>query len=189
MSAHSLLVTSFSHTNPTESHHANRFQEWLNVLQSVLLSFSLLPILHFTSSEKIMGQHKTNRAITAVIWLLAGGVLAINIFLVCASIGGGQPWWVYTLVTIVGAAYLAFSYSLVQDDIAAGFRTLRALLPEPLRSCLPAGAEPSSASASSSAVAVSAVPASPDAKRQLASPLMAPSPTDAAARGPSSDAL
>lgn len=160
------------------------------MLQSVLLSFSLLPILHFTSSEKIMGQHKTNRAVTAVIWLLAGGVLAINIFLVCASIGGGQPWWVYTLVIIVGAAYLAFSYSLVQDDVAAGYRILRALLPEPLRSCLPAGAEPSSASASSSGgMAVPAVPASPDAKRQLASPLMAPSPTDAAARGASSDAL
>lgn len=73
-----LVVAIFTQNNQGLS---DKIQEWINVSQSILLSFSLLPILHFTSSDKIMGQHKTNRAVTGVIWLLAFAVLAINIYL------------------------------------------------------------------------------------------------------------
>lgn len=34
---------------------------WLNVLQSVQLPFALLPVLHFTSSERIMKEFKNGR--------------------------------------------------------------------------------------------------------------------------------
>lgn len=155
------------------------------MLQSVLLSFSLLPILHFTSSDKIMGRHKTNRAVTALIWALAFGVLSINIYLVVSRIGAGQPWWAYTLAALVGVGYLWFSYSLVQDDVAAGYQTLLSLLPESVRSCLPRGSGASGATgagASSSSAAPTA-PGSPDVKQQLASPLMAPSPREEVAVG------
>lgn len=90
----------------------------------MLLSFSLLPILHVTSSEKIMGQHKSSSTTIVLIWLLALAVLAINIYLVVSRIGGGQPWWVYTISSLVGAVYLAFSYSLVKEDVANGWRAL-----------------------------------------------------------------
>jgi hypothetical protein len=131
-----------THPHTPNQHHpparpTNRLQEWLNVLQSVLLSFSLLPVLHFTSSARIMGPHKSGRTVTALIWLLAFGVLAINIYLVVSRIGGGQPWWVYTLTVLLGIVYLAFSYSLVQDDIAAGYRHFYVTLPENIRRCLP----------------------------------------------------
>lgn len=34
---------------------SDAFQEWINILQSIQLTFALLPVLHFTSSKKIMG--------------------------------------------------------------------------------------------------------------------------------------
>ena len=34
---------------------------YLNVLQSIQLPFALLPILHFTSSERIMGNFKNSK--------------------------------------------------------------------------------------------------------------------------------
>ena len=36
-------------------------ENWLNVLQSVQLPFALLPVLHFTSSERIMRDFKSGR--------------------------------------------------------------------------------------------------------------------------------
>ena len=36
----------------------DKMSSWLNVLQSVQLPFALLPILHFTSDSRIMGQFK-----------------------------------------------------------------------------------------------------------------------------------
>jgi natural resistance-associated macrophage protein len=99
---------------------SDRFQEAINVFNSVLLSFSLLPVLHFTSSSVIMGEHVSSLPLTITIWVLAFGVLAINIYLVVLRIGAGQPWWVYVVTTVVGVIYLAFSYSLVQEDIENG---------------------------------------------------------------------
>lgn len=38
---------------------SDAFQEWINILQSIQLTFALLPVLHFTSSKKIMGKAAT----------------------------------------------------------------------------------------------------------------------------------
>jgi hypothetical protein len=67
-----------------------------------------------------MGEHVSSLPLTITIWVLAFGVLAINIYLVVLRIGAGQPWWVYVVTTVVGVIYLAFSYSLVQEDIENG---------------------------------------------------------------------
>ena len=109
---------------------SDRFQEAINVFNSVLLSFSLLPVLHFTSSPAIMGEHVSGLPLTVTIWALAFGVLAINIYLVVLRIGGGQPWWIYVLTAIGGVVYLAFSYSLVQEDVTKGFWAAVEVMPE-----------------------------------------------------------
>jgi len=109
---------------------SDKFQEAINVFNSVLLSFSLLPVLHFTSSPAIMGEHVSGLPLTVTIWALAFGVLAINIYLVVLRIGGGQPWWVYFLTAFVGVVYLAFSYSLVKEDFAKGFWMVVEAMPE-----------------------------------------------------------
>lgn len=88
-----------------------------------------------------------------------------------SRIGGGQPWYIYTIAALVGVAYLSFSYSLVKDDIAAGYRMLHGVLPAPIQRCLP---QPSTSSSGGTGGSSSAPvpPGSPDVKQQLASPLM-----------------
>ena len=49
----------------------DKMSSWLNVLQSVQLPFALLPILHFTSDSRIMGQFKNGGYV---------GVILFNLF-------------------------------------------------------------------------------------------------------------
>ncbi len=56
------------------------------MLQSVILTFALLPVLHFTSSRKIMGQFVNSKGLTIAIWLLAFAVLAINAYLLVLEV-------------------------------------------------------------------------------------------------------
>lgn len=128
-----------------------------------------------------MGPYKSGRLTTLLIWLLAFGVLAINIYLVVLSIGGGQAWWIYALASIAGVAYLAFSFHLVKEDVAAGYGHLVALLPPGFaRRFLPwslggggeDGEENAGAAAPVSLPSVAA-PVSPNARQQLVNPLLA----------------
>ncbi|XP_072019853.1 natural resistance-associated macrophage protein 2-like isoform X3 [Amphiura filiformis] len=80
---------------------------YLNVLQSIQLPFALLPILHFTSSERVMGNFKNSFLTKIIVWALACIIMAINIYLVFAEIGN-KPWWVLFLVSLGGIVYLAF---------------------------------------------------------------------------------
>ncbi|KAK3105622.1 hypothetical protein FSP39_002025, partial [Pinctada imbricata] len=90
---------------------------WLNVLQSVQLPFALLPILHFTSSERIMRDFKNGRFMKLVVWLLAALVMGINYFLVIIFIGSGQPWYVYFLTVLVILIYSSFVLYVVSSTI------------------------------------------------------------------------
>ncbi|CAH1774872.1 unnamed protein product [Owenia fusiformis] len=80
---------------------------WLNVLQSVQLPFALLPILHLTSSSRVMGTFKNDRITKMVVWLLAVLVLSINFYLVYLQVND-TTWWVYLIVAIVTIIYMSF---------------------------------------------------------------------------------
>lgn len=65
-----------------------------------------------------MGIHVNSRALTVLIWVMAFVVLVINMYLVIGRVADAQPGlWAYILVGIVGVGYLAFSASLVYDDM------------------------------------------------------------------------
>ena len=64
----------------------SRLNDILNILQSIMLPFALLPILQFTSDKKIMGTFKSSVAILSVIWFLAFLVFGINVYLVIATV-------------------------------------------------------------------------------------------------------
>lgn len=81
---------------------------WLNVLQSVQLPFALLPVLHFTSNERIMKEFKNGRAMKLAVWILAVLVMGINFFLVIVFVGTGQAWYIYLVTTVVLLIYSMF---------------------------------------------------------------------------------
>ncbi|XP_074644517.1 uncharacterized protein LOC141901274 [Tubulanus polymorphus] len=85
---------------------------WLNVLQSVQLPFALLPVLHFTNSERIMGDFKNGRVTRIVMWVLALLVMFINMYLLYIYLDVGLKWYVYLIVSVVLIVYLLFVFYL-----------------------------------------------------------------------------
>jgi len=81
---------------------------WLNVLQSLQLPFALLPVLHFTSSERVMGKFKNGRVLKIVVWMLAVVVMVINYYLVIVELGQGRRWYAYVIVGIVLLVYSSY---------------------------------------------------------------------------------
>ncbi|KAL5010450.1 hypothetical protein ScPMuIL_012755 [Solemya velum] len=88
---------------------------WLNVLQSIQLPFALLPVLHFTNSDRIMGEFRNTRATRVIVWLLVILVLSINFYLVFLFVGEDQQWYIY-LIT----AFVVLLYALYLGYLAMG---------------------------------------------------------------------
>lgn len=66
--------------------------ELLNVEQSLLLPFALLPILHMTNSRRIMGDFKNKIWMTVLVWILGVVVMAANVYLVVVLTFTEQMW-------------------------------------------------------------------------------------------------
>ncbi|XP_013422215.1 metal transporter Nramp4 [Lingula anatina] len=82
---------------------------WLNVLQSVQLPFALLPILHFTNSERVMGKFKNGKVMQLVVWLLAALVMGVNFYLAYLYLfDSGQQAWLMVIIALVIVIYLMF---------------------------------------------------------------------------------
>mmetsp|Transcript_26789 Transcript_26789/g.90350 ORF Transcript_26789/g.90350 Transcript_26789/m.90350 type:complete len:593 (-) Transcript_26789:148-1926(-) len=78
-----LLVAAYTAPNPALFSNIN---EYLNVLQSVLLPFAVLPALTFAASKPLMGPFRTQRALLAVSYAVATVIIAVNIYLVAQSV-------------------------------------------------------------------------------------------------------
>ncbi|XP_050407510.2 uncharacterized protein LOC126822588 [Patella vulgata] len=85
---------------------------WLNVLQSVQLPFALLPILHFTNNERIMGDFKNGRVLKIAVWLLAVLVMGINVYLVYLFLGDDRRWYWYFIAACIILSYTVFIFYL-----------------------------------------------------------------------------
>ncbi|XP_054751455.2 natural resistance-associated macrophage protein 2-like [Lytechinus pictus] len=79
----------------------------INVIQSIQLPFALLPILYFTSQERLMGEFKNSRFIKFIVWCLAVLIMGVNFYLVFAELAD-KPWWAYFLMSILGVIYVIF---------------------------------------------------------------------------------
>ncbi|XP_007501811.1 natural resistance-associated macrophage protein 1 [Monodelphis domestica] len=85
----------------------------LNVLQSLLLPFAVLPILTFTSMPSIM-QEFTNGLLSKVTTsLIMGLVCAINLYFVISYLQELPNMGYYALAAVLGAAYLALFFYLM----------------------------------------------------------------------------
>ena len=74
-----IAVAIISSSNATAGDVLN---EWLNILQSVQLPFAVLPVLHFTSDSRVMGEFVNRGPVKVVCWFLAALVIVINFYLV-----------------------------------------------------------------------------------------------------------
>ncbi|CAM9451693.1 unnamed protein product, partial [Hapterophycus canaliculatus] len=101
----------------------DRMSAWLNVLQSLQLPFAIIPLLTFCNSPSIMGEFTISTSMTAFVWLVSIGIIAINLFIVggflvdegSSSDGGGG--WLYAIVGVGASLYLGFILFLMRQDI------------------------------------------------------------------------
>jgi natural resistance-associated macrophage protein len=81
--------------------------DYINVEQSLLLPFSVLPVLFATTSKRIMKEHRSNIVLTVIAWIIALIVMGVNCSFVIESIVSGAP--VYAIVLASVGLLLYFS--------------------------------------------------------------------------------
>jgi natural resistance-associated macrophage protein len=87
----------------------------LNVLMSLMLPFALLPLIIFSSSEKVMQEFKTSKIAQVVLWFLSTAVIGINLTFVSIYVNKNLPgtWYVYLLLVIFVFFYMSFIVFLI----------------------------------------------------------------------------
>ena len=93
----------------TDIENLTNLNDVLNVLQSLLLPFALIPILHFSAMPRIMGTYASEG-----FWLIFGPlvsffIIGINLFFVYIAVIESESTITYVIVGVVGTAYLAFA--------------------------------------------------------------------------------
>ena len=104
--------------------------QWLNILQSVQLPFALLPVLHFTSSPRLMGAFANRGWINYTCWTLAVLVIGINVYLVETFIANPNSptpheTWFYLVILAIGLLYFGFIFVVIKDDILLGWNKIK----------------------------------------------------------------
>jgi len=93
----------------TSPHILGTVNEWMNVLQSMLLPFAMLPLLHFTSRKSVMGKFANGPIATAFGWGLSLVVIAINLYQVFSSPPGeaeSGEFYYWPSIVLVSLVYM-----------------------------------------------------------------------------------
>lgn len=104
---------------------ADTLGEWLNILQSVQLPFALLPLLHFSTSRRIMGSFAISGTESAITWFLALAVMVVNtVFMIDFMTGSSgdegtiaNQLWFQIVVGVLGIGYFALVFYIVHFDV------------------------------------------------------------------------
>ena len=98
--------------------------EWLNVQQSIQLPFALLPLLFFSSNERVMGDFIISNKMQIFYWIVSLAIIAINVYLTIdfmasiSTIDNGLKWFLIVLFLII---YLGFIAYLMIDFLISNY--------------------------------------------------------------------
>uniref|UniRef100_A0A8D0DMA8 Natural resistance-associated macrophage protein 1 n=2 Tax=Salvator merianae TaxID=96440 RepID=A0A8D0DMA8_SALMN len=93
--------------------------DFLNVLQSILLPFAVIPVLTFTSLQPLMQDFANGILAKIVMTLITGLVCIINLYFVVVSIISLNYLAYYIVIAFVLAAYVAFICYLIWTCLIA----------------------------------------------------------------------
>lgn len=80
--------------------------EYINVEQSLLLPFSLLPLLHATSNREIMGQFKNSLIWTIIVWVMGIIIMGVNVYFIIDTVVIPGQWWRHLVGSLGLLVYL-----------------------------------------------------------------------------------
>ncbi|EFO82582.1 CRE-SMF-2 protein [Caenorhabditis remanei] len=84
--------------------------DFLNCVQMVQLPFALIPMITFTSSERVMRNFRNSRP-TQILSIICGVVIiAVNIYFITQTVEQylGSKWYIFVIMTPVTILYLGF---------------------------------------------------------------------------------
>ena len=64
----------------TSYNSVDKLTFWCNIIQAIQLPFALLPILHFTSSKRIMGPFRVKMPLKLICYMITICVVGINVY-------------------------------------------------------------------------------------------------------------
>ena len=118
------------------------FDQWLNVLQSILLPFALLPVLKFTSDSRIMGTFTTGMVWRVITWVCGLLVIGINGYLVedfvATTLSHTPLMWTILVVLCVGYLYFVAYLALGPERSSHIWQRVRACFGRGVGKCAPA---------------------------------------------------
>ena len=100
----------------------NSINEYLNVLQSVQLPFAMLPVLHFSAQQHLLGRFKSSLWLTIVCSLTALTVIGFSLVLVLQFVR--DPKYSFSTGSVVavclyGAVYFGLCIRMVWDELVS----------------------------------------------------------------------
>ncbi|XP_070028404.1 metal transporter Nramp2 isoform X2 [Nicotiana tabacum] len=90
--------------------------EWLNVLQGMVIPFAIIPLLTLVSNEQIMGVFKIGKLMERTVWTVAALVIMINGYVMLSFFLSEVNGLLFGFVVCMGAsAYIAFLVYLISQ--------------------------------------------------------------------------
>lgn len=83
--------------------------EWMNVAQSFVLPFAVIPLLHFTRMASIMAGYRNGVALQVFGWVVSVTIIGINVETVFSTFDFETlPAWQTALIIGIMAVYLVY---------------------------------------------------------------------------------
>merc|ERR1712150_246732 len=116
-----VAIAFYTSTRPEVNNLVN---EWLNILQSVLLPFAIFPVIHFNSSSALMGDQFALKVEHQVgCWSLALVVIFVNFYLALDTVRDSS-WCIWGIVFVLSIGYLWLLHLIVDRDLVVLFNRL-----------------------------------------------------------------
>ena len=101
----------------------NNLSQSLNVLQSVQLPFALLPLLHFCAESGVMGQWTVGRQTMVIGWIVAGGLIGVNGYLLLQQ-WAQVSWRWRSVCTAMGMVYVTIIGWVLKPEVSRIWKCL-----------------------------------------------------------------
>jgi natural resistance-associated macrophage protein len=85
----------------------------LNVLQSILLPFAIIPVLHFCSQPSVMGEFALGKFWTIFGPLVAFVIIGMNLFFAYDIIIGFESVAAYAISGVIAVLYFVFCFYMI----------------------------------------------------------------------------
>jgi len=100
-----------------EFQQMDNLNQFINVLQSIQLPFALLPLLHFACDRTVMSFWAVSGFQRLVGWLIAFGLIGVNVFLVQQRYVWIQEAWARNMCASVSISYILILIWIIREDI------------------------------------------------------------------------